>query len=146
MCQQVGSQNLAPGWICCGCRIYNGIQRGECKQCEKAICRADTIAAPVQIGPMVPSREQLDAIVGDLTDLLRVGEHLVSKVETVLQIMPLPDLVKALNEIEMPEDAARRFQDLKTRIPALVEFDLDTLTEAMLPIVKANLTNEPLPN
>ena len=33
-----GDPALAPGWICCGCRTYNGLQRSECKFCGYTRC------------------------------------------------------------------------------------------------------------
>lgn len=29
---------VAPGWGCCKCRTYNGIQRAECRNCSHARC------------------------------------------------------------------------------------------------------------
>lgn len=28
-----GSPYIMPGWVCETCKIYNGLQRGACKQC-----------------------------------------------------------------------------------------------------------------
>jgi hypothetical protein len=33
MCEFIKAPNVAMGWGCCRCRVYNGIQRVECKQC-----------------------------------------------------------------------------------------------------------------
>ncbi len=27
---------LAPGWACCRCKVYNGLQREVCKSCKQA--------------------------------------------------------------------------------------------------------------
>lgn len=32
-CEYVGSKHVLPGWGCCQCRVYNGLQRTECKNC-----------------------------------------------------------------------------------------------------------------
>ena len=33
-----GLSNVTPGWGCCQCRIYNGLQRKECKRCGHKPC------------------------------------------------------------------------------------------------------------
>jgi hypothetical protein len=35
-----GDSNLLPGWGCCECRTYNGLQRDQCKRCGHACCVA----------------------------------------------------------------------------------------------------------
>ena len=30
--------NIAPGWGCCKCRVYNGIMRDKCKMCKHEPC------------------------------------------------------------------------------------------------------------
>lgn len=39
MCAYFDAENVTPGWGCCSCRTYNGLQRQECKVCQKAPCR-----------------------------------------------------------------------------------------------------------
>jgi hypothetical protein len=34
MCQFVEDLNVMPGWACCQCRVYNGLQRKVCKSCK----------------------------------------------------------------------------------------------------------------
>lgn len=33
MCEFIKAPNVAMGWGCCRCRVYNGIQRVACKEC-----------------------------------------------------------------------------------------------------------------
>jgi hypothetical protein len=37
-CSKLSHPNLAPGWGCCSCNTYNGIQRHECKNCKHIAC------------------------------------------------------------------------------------------------------------
>lgn len=37
-CEYVDGEYLMPGWICCACRTYNGLQRQECKFCPHTRC------------------------------------------------------------------------------------------------------------
>jgi hypothetical protein len=41
--------NVMPGWACCQCRTYNGLQRPACKFCGHACCN-----------PAKPSPEDYD--------------------------------------------------------------------------------------
>jgi len=34
MCDFVDGANLLPGWTCCRCRTYNGLQRPKCRRCS----------------------------------------------------------------------------------------------------------------
>jgi hypothetical protein len=34
MCHFIEAASLLPGWACCRCRTYNGLQRQECKRCR----------------------------------------------------------------------------------------------------------------
>lgn len=34
-------KNVVPGWGCCRCRVYNGLQRKECKRCGHECCNLD---------------------------------------------------------------------------------------------------------
>jgi len=38
--------HVAPGWGCCRCRTYNGLQRTHCKSCEHGYC-----GPPIVMGP-----------------------------------------------------------------------------------------------
>jgi len=39
MCELITeSKYLLPGWGCCKCHTYNGLQRNECKSCGHACC------------------------------------------------------------------------------------------------------------
>lgn len=31
-------KHIFPGWVCCKCRVYNGLQRKECKTCGHVCC------------------------------------------------------------------------------------------------------------
>lgn len=33
MCKYIGSTHVAPGWGCCRCHHYNGLQRENCRNC-----------------------------------------------------------------------------------------------------------------
>lgn len=37
-CELISHPNLMPGWGCCGCNTYNGLQREECKVCQHECC------------------------------------------------------------------------------------------------------------
>lgn len=37
-CEPVEHPNIMPGWGCCQCRTYNGIQRNACKHCGHERC------------------------------------------------------------------------------------------------------------
>jgi hypothetical protein len=34
MCKFIESPHVMPGWVCCFCRTYNGLQRFECRGCD----------------------------------------------------------------------------------------------------------------
>lgn len=38
MCEFIEAHNLVPGYGCCACRTYNGLQRKHCKACGVAPC------------------------------------------------------------------------------------------------------------
>lgn len=38
MCNFIFGPGLAPGYGCCKCRVYNGLQREQCKSCTEAHC------------------------------------------------------------------------------------------------------------
>jgi len=42
--------HLAPGWGCCQCNIYNGIQRGQCRVCGHSRCKVGTELPPLDDG------------------------------------------------------------------------------------------------
>jgi hypothetical protein len=35
MCTFISESNVMPGWACCRCRTYNGLQRTACKACRE---------------------------------------------------------------------------------------------------------------
>jgi hypothetical protein len=37
-CEKIDHPNIMPGWGCCKCRVYNGMQRIECKNCGHVSC------------------------------------------------------------------------------------------------------------
>lgn len=60
--------NLAPGWVCCGCRCYNGNQRAECKHCGHTRCTNPLPeAAPESTSTWVLSKEDTAEFAKDLT-------------------------------------------------------------------------------
>lgn len=34
MCKFIQEPNVMPGWGCCRCKVYNGLQRHGCKACK----------------------------------------------------------------------------------------------------------------
>ena len=38
MCKYVQSEFISPGYGCCRCQVYNGLQRFNCKSCGEAHC------------------------------------------------------------------------------------------------------------
>lgn len=34
MCKYISGEFVMPGWGCCNCNTYNGLQRKECKFCD----------------------------------------------------------------------------------------------------------------
>lgn len=38
MCDTVDAQFVMPGWGCCRCRTYNGLQRSNCRHCGEKAC------------------------------------------------------------------------------------------------------------
>lgn len=124
MCQRVGSAHLASGWICCECKIYNGDQRPECKQCNRNRCEVEESASSIGSAPnYVIPRERLDSIIADLSELLAIADRLLPKIEAEVERIPFSDLVESLNEIEMPEKASQQFRDLVARLPAIIGVD-----------------------
>lgn len=41
MCQFISSKHVMPGYICCRCRSYNGLQRERCKVCAIKPCELE---------------------------------------------------------------------------------------------------------
>jgi len=35
MCHYIEASHVMPGWACCKCRTYNGLQRPHCKKCKQ---------------------------------------------------------------------------------------------------------------
>jgi hypothetical protein len=38
LCFHIRGSNIAPGWGCCHCRMYNGYQRTACRGCGHKPC------------------------------------------------------------------------------------------------------------
>lgn len=38
MCLYVEGPRIMPGYGCCRCRVYNGLQRDHCRTCRRAHC------------------------------------------------------------------------------------------------------------
>lgn len=52
-CTFFNSEFVMPGWGCCRCRVYNGLQRSHCKSCGHERCSIevpDTIARCPECG------------------------------------------------------------------------------------------------
>jgi hypothetical protein len=45
-CEPIEGSNVVSGWICCGCRTYNGNQRILCKACSHARCNSVRMNCP----------------------------------------------------------------------------------------------------
>ncbi len=41
MCTFISHKHVMPGYICCGCRVYNGLQRTICKDCGQTSCKLE---------------------------------------------------------------------------------------------------------
>lgn len=41
MCEFIKDTHVMPGWGCCECRAYNGLQRIVCKVCGRSNCGVD---------------------------------------------------------------------------------------------------------
>ena len=39
MCECVIGPSIVAGWGCCGCRMYNGLQRFRCRGCDAERCK-----------------------------------------------------------------------------------------------------------
>lgn len=39
MCDCVKTDTITAGWGCCACSCYNGMQRQECRNCERGRCK-----------------------------------------------------------------------------------------------------------
>ena len=37
-CVFVSTEGVMPGWGCCQCRVYNGLQRSHCRSCRHERC------------------------------------------------------------------------------------------------------------
>ncbi len=48
MCRFVADDRLLPGWACCGCRTYNGLQRRACHGCTQERHEIEVPATVVQ--------------------------------------------------------------------------------------------------
>lgn len=50
MCHYISAETVMPGYGCCRCRTYNGLQRMECKVCREPRCffavPADVVRCP----------------------------------------------------------------------------------------------------
>jgi len=49
MCKYIEASSVMPGWGCCRCRIYNGLQRQACKNCRADRCPAVDEAIPADM-------------------------------------------------------------------------------------------------
>lgn len=39
MCECVKGEGIIAGWKCCGCPVYNGMQRTSCRACARERCK-----------------------------------------------------------------------------------------------------------
>lgn len=51
-CARIHSAHVMPGWVCCRCRGYNGLQRTECRNCGHTFC------GPCDAKPVEPPEEK----------------------------------------------------------------------------------------
>lgn len=121
MCQKIGSENVAPGWICCKCKIYNGEQRAECKQCKHARCAVEEIATKVaSVSGEIPA-EVLAPLFENLKAILVLGNQLIANVEQAQAYAgSFPELIKQLNRIELPKEIREQTNTITPRLMALV--------------------------
>lgn len=54
MCKYVDSVYIVPGWGCCRCRIYNGMQRTTCRNCGAERC--EPLQPDTQTGTVYETR------------------------------------------------------------------------------------------
>ena len=58
-----GTRNIEPGWGCCECATYNGLQRAQCRNCGHARCGGATVTpAPAQPPPPQMPEDQRNRI------------------------------------------------------------------------------------
>jgi hypothetical protein len=50
-CESIQTSHIAPGWICCQCRAYNGLQRSWCKFCRR-MAPSPPPSSPVHTTPL----------------------------------------------------------------------------------------------
>lgn len=50
-----GGESILPGWGCCGCSTYNGLNRQRCKACGHGRCSLADSEGPVAKTRQVPS-------------------------------------------------------------------------------------------
>ncbi len=48
MCKFIAGSALLPGWVCCRCRTYNGLQRCHCRACKEKPHEIEVPATVVQ--------------------------------------------------------------------------------------------------
>ncbi|VVB55156.1 Uncharacterised protein [uncultured archaeon] len=54
MCTYIDSEYIAPGYKCCHCGVYNGMQQVECRECRTAPC--ETIGPDIRTGKTFNTR------------------------------------------------------------------------------------------
>ncbi len=47
-CKIIETPRVLPGWMCCQCNTYNGLQRHDCKHCEHDRCGVDDLDRTVE--------------------------------------------------------------------------------------------------
>lgn len=65
MCRFIFHTNVAPGYGCCHCQTYNGLQRTQCKFCEESHCEL-TIpddARYLRYSEFIPVADDIECIV-----------------------------------------------------------------------------------
>mgnify|MGYP001239086435 CR=1 FL=1 len=64
MCQYIDSEYIVPGWGCCQCHLYNGMQRTACRGCGRPPCAP--LQPDDQTGTVFENRvNHLDLVVVD---------------------------------------------------------------------------------
>lgn len=88
MCEFVKSENVMPGYGCCNCKVYNGLQRTKCKNCNTVHCELKVTTGTIGIYQEEGALIEVE-ILGLKLDENGVGYTL--KVIKTLQSSPIVD-------------------------------------------------------
>ena len=123
MCSLIGGTSyLAPGWLCCACKVYNGLRRSECKICARRQCTALSGGASGPIPNPTPTQIVSPSDAEEISQLLatigEAAEKILLRVEgmSTLQGLSLVEVLQAFLASGVMEASASTFQ----RIPEIV--------------------------